>query len=225
MDMQPADDEVVAEIRGGNRASFEVLMRRYNQRLYRVARAIVGDDAEAEDVMQQGYVNAYLHLEQFAERALFSTWLIRIVINEALSRVKTAGRMQRLDDLSNGTGATIDRMRSPEPDPEQRAYSSELAQVIEKAVATLPDTFRGVFVLRDIEGMSTLETAECLGLNADTVKTRLHRARALLRRELTARVGASASAAFRFHASRCDRVVAAVFAGLEAAVGHAVVQR
>jgi RNA polymerase sigma-70 factor (ECF subfamily) len=108
-----------------------------------------------------------------------------------------------------------EQVRSPEQDPEQRAYGQELAHEIEGAVATLPDVFRGVFMLREVEGLSTLETAECLGLNEETVKTRLHRARAHLRRALTARIGESASTAFQFHAPRCDRVVRSVFARLK----------
>lgn len=215
MDGQMSDEELVCRIRTGDAALFEVVMRRYNQRLYRVARAIVKDDFEAEDVIQQAYVNAYRHLDQFADRAKFSTWLTRIAIHEALSRVRKAGRMERFDGLDE-EGSTMGRVRSPGPDPEQHAYSRELAEVIEAAVAALPETFRGVFMLREIEGLSTLETAECLGVNADTVKTRLHRARAQLRRELTARVGASASTAFQFHAVRCDRVVANVIGRLTA---------
>jgi RNA polymerase sigma-70 factor (ECF subfamily) len=210
-----SDDELVREIRDGNGACFEPLMRRYNQRLFRVARAIVRDDAEAEDVIQQAYVNAYLHLHQFADRARFSTWLTRIAIHEALGRLRKAGRMQRFDDV-DGEESAMERVRSPGQDPEERAYGHELATLIEQAISKLPGTFRGVFMLRDVEGLSTQETAECLGLNEDTVKTRLHRARAQLRRELTTQVGASASTAFQFDGGRCDRVVAAVMARLEA---------
>ncbi len=214
MDRQMSDEELVGGIRGGDMALFEVLMRRYNQRLYRVAIAIVKDAAEAEDVIQQAYINAYLHLAQFEDRAKFSTWLTRIAIHEALGRIRKSSRIERFEALADGEGTTMDRVRSPGMDPEQRAYNGELATLIESAVATLPDVFRGVFVLRDVEGLSTHETAECLGLNEDTVKTRLHRARAQMRRELTTRVGATAAAAFPFHAPRCDRVVAAVFARL-----------
>lgn len=207
------DDELVREIRQGNRSCFEPLMRRYNQRLFRVARAIVRNDAEAEDVIQQAYVNAYVHLDQFAERARFSTWLTRIAIHEALGRLRKAGRMPRYDEAP-GEESIMERVRSPGQNPEERAYHGELATLIEDAVSKLPGTFRGVFMLRDVEGLSTQETAECLGLNQDTVKTRLHRARAHLRRELTTRVGASASAAFQFRGARCDRVVAGVMARL-----------
>lgn len=209
------DDELVREVRRGNRSCFEPLMRRYNQRLFRVARAIVHNDAEAEDVIQQAYVNAYIHLDQFEERARFSTWLTRIAIHEALGRLRKAGRMPRYTE-ADGEEPIMERVRSPGPNPEERAYHHELAGLIEQAVSKLPGTFRGVFMLRDVEGMSTQETAECLGLNEDTVKTRLHRARAHLRRELATRVGASASSAFQFQGARCDRVVVGVMARLEA---------
>ena len=210
MSLQMSDEDLVQAVRGGNHACFEVLMRRYNQRLYRVARSIIHNDDEAEDVMQQAYINAYLHLGQFEDRAKFSTWLTRITIHEALSRIRKAGRLLQLEDRGEGGESVADRITSPGQDPEQAAYSGELAREIEGAVAELPDVFRGVFMLRDVEGLSTLETAECLGLNEDTVKTRLHRARAILRRELTARMGDAAATAFQFHAPRCDRVVMAV---------------
>ena len=210
MSLQMSDEDLVQAVRGGNHACFEVLMRRYNQRLYRVARSIIHNDDEAEDVMQQAYINAYLHLGQFEERAKFSTWLTRITIHEALSRVRKAGRLLQLEHRGEGGESVTDRITSPGQDPEQAAYSGELAREIEGAVAELPDVFRGVFMLRDVEGLSTLETAECLGLNEDTVKTRLHRARAILRRALTARMGDAAATAFQFHAPRCDRVVMAV---------------
>ena len=216
MDVWMSDEELVRAVREGNTSRFEVLMRRYNQRLYRVARAILHDEGEAEDVIQQTYINAYLHLEQFADRARFSTWLTRIAIHEALGRVRKASRMTRVEDLAHGEDFVAEPLRTPGPDPEQRAYTLELAAQIEAAVATLPDTFRGVFMLRDVEGLTTNETAACLGLNEVTVKTRLHRARALLRRALTMQLGAAASSAFQFHAPRCDRVVAGVFARLDA---------
>jgi RNA polymerase sigma-70 factor (ECF subfamily) len=214
MSLEMSDNDLVQGVRDGNHAYFEVLMRRYNQRLYRVARSIIHDDLEAEDVIQQAYINAYLHLAQFADRAKFSTWLTRIAIHEALSRVRKASRMLPLEDGGEGVESVADQITSPSQDPEQAAYGQELAREIERAVAQLPDAFRGVFMLREVEGLSTLETAECLGLNEDTVKTRLHRARALLRRELTARIGDSAARAFAFHAPRCDRVVATVCARL-----------
>ena len=202
-----SDEELVRRIRGGDTALFEVLMRRYNTRLYRVARGILKDDAEAEDVMQQAYVNAFTHLDQFADRAKFATWLTKIAVYEALARTRRAKRETTVNHDEGAEGTFMDRLPSPDRTPEATAYSRELGGLLESAVATLPETFRSVFVLRDVEGMSTGETAEVLGINEDTVKTRLFRARAALRRHLTAQMGFEAPAAFQFPATRCDRVV------------------
>ncbi|MCC7123773.1 MAG: RNA polymerase sigma factor [Acidobacteria bacterium] len=215
------DDDLVRRVRAGDGACFAVLVRRYNQRLFRTARSIVRDDDEAEDVIQQAYVNAYLHLDQFAERAQFSTWLTRIAIHEAWSRVRRQGRLRQLDPADD-EGQRMTLFTSPAQDPEARAYGRELAALMEHAIAALPEMFRTVFMLRDVEGLSTQETAACLGLNEITVKTRLHRARGRLRRTLTATVGASAASAFQFDGARCDRVVATVMTRLEALhVDHA----
>ena len=202
-----SDEELVRRIRGGDTALFEVLMRRYNTRLYRVARAILRDDAEAEDVMQQAYVNAYMQLEQFADRAKFATWLTKIAVYEALARTRRAKRETTVKADEGAEGTFMDRLPSPDRTPEAAAYGRELGGLLESAVGALPESFRSVFMLRDVEGMSTSETAESLGINEDTVKTRLFRARAQLRRLLTAQIGAEAPAAFQFPATRCDRVV------------------
>ncbi len=206
------DEEVVARVLAGDAALFEIIMRRYNQRLYRVARAILRDDDEAEDVMQDTYVRAFQHLSQFAGRAKFSTWLTRIAVHEALGRVRRRARFQDLDPMMESEGDHI--MASNEPDPEQQASTNELNRLLEAAVLALPQSYRAVLVLRDIEGMSTTETAAALDLTEENVKVRLHRGRALLRRELFARAGAAATGAFPFPATRCDRVVKAVFARL-----------
>ena len=204
------DEQVVAEVAAGHTALFEVLMRRHNERVYRAARAIVHDEREAEDVMQQAYVNAYAHLRQFDRRAKFSTWLTRIAINEALARVRKARKLSPFDDDEDAG-----RMASPAPpDPERMAFSAELRGLLELAVDALPDSSRAVFVLRQVEGLSTAETAEALELSEDVVRTRLSRARAAIRRDLYERAGLAASEAFRFLQPRCDRVVAAVFARL-----------
>lgn len=199
------DEEIIGRVLEGDHALFEVLMRRYNQRVYRAARAIVRDDGEAEDVMQSAYVHAYEHLAQFAGRATFSTWLTRIAVHEAFARVRRRGRFV---DLEEG----IPALPSPARGPEQRVADGELAKVLEAAVDELPDVYRCAFMLREIEGLSTAETAECLDIPAETVKTRLHRARGLLRRSLEVRLRDGATAVFEFGFSRCDRVVAAVLA-------------
>ena len=209
-----SDEEVVARVRGGEKELFEILMRRYNQRVYRAARGILGDDAEAEDVMQDAYVRAYTHLDQFAGNARFSTWLTRIAVYEALARARRRRRVVEIDAMPDLTRDNL--TRSEDRSPERRAIDRDLEAVLETAMQGLPDTYRPVVMLRDVEGMSTLETAECLGLSEPVVKTRLHRGRALLRREIAERAGALAGGAFAFHLSRCDRVVEAVLRRIEA---------
>lgn len=204
-----SDEEVVRRIRAGETALFEILMRRYNQRLYRVARAILRNDSEAEDVMQQAYVNAYVHLDQFAERASFSTWLTKIAAYEALARSRRRRATEPHRITESGDDPVKD-LQERAPDPEHRAYASELRMLLESAIDSVPDHHRIVFTLREIEGLSTAETAECLGISEDNVKTRLHRARTLLKIDLLARTGAATSSAFQFHLSRCNRVVAGV---------------
>jgi RNA polymerase sigma-70 factor, ECF subfamily len=205
-----SDAEIIQQVLAGNTALFELLMRRYNERIYRAARSIVRDEQEAEDVMQQAYVNAFTHLRQFNGSAQFSTWLTRIAINEALARVRRRGRYEALDDdLSN-----VEPFMStnPVPNPERQAFVGELRGLLEWAIDTLPDGMREVFVLRDVEGLSTAEVAESLEVSEDVVKTRLSRGRAALRRALLERTGASAPEAFRFYRPRCDRVVQQVLA-------------
>jgi RNA polymerase sigma-70 factor, ECF subfamily len=213
------DAEIVRRVCAGERALFEILMRRHNQRVYRAARAVVKDEAEVEDVMQQAYINAFTHLDQFEERSQFSTWLTRIALNEAFGRRR---KMQRDESMTathsiqdEDHGELMDTIASPRADPERQAYAQELSRVLEAAVDTLPETYRTVFMLRDIEGLSTSETGEGLGLGDEAVKTRLHRARTMIRRAVTAQIGAVAAGSFQFHAPRCDRVVAAVLARIE----------
>jgi RNA polymerase sigma-70 factor (ECF subfamily) len=205
-----SDEEVVSRVLQGQTALFEVLMRRHNERLYRAARAILRDDREAEDVMQQAYVNAYAHLRQFDGRAKFSTWLTKIAVHEAMARARKQGRYEPLE----GDSARMERFMpiSPGPDPEREAFGRELGALLEAAVDDLADGYREVFVLREIQEMSTSETAQVLGISEDLVKTRLSRAKAALRRGLLECAGLNAHTAFAFHQSRCDRIVAAVFA-------------
>lgn len=203
------DEEVVERVRAGETALFEVIMRRYNQRLYRVARSILGDGGEAEDVMQEAYVRAYLHLSQFEGRARFSTWLTKIAVHEALARLRNRQRFIEIDAASGSTeGNMTPRSRTPSPEEEMLTHTLQI--VLETAVDNLPDTYRSVFMLRDVEGMSTAETAESLDIREETVKVRLHRARALLRKEIYAQTGAATTAAFQFGQGRCDRLVSAV---------------
>ncbi len=211
-----SDEEIVAGVLDGHTALFEILMRRHNERVYRAARAILRDESEAEDVMQQAYVNAYAHLRQFDKRAQFSTWLTRIAINEALARVRRRRNHERVDDDTVDVESFMSRGEST--DPERQAAAGELRVVLEWAIDRLADGAREVFVLREVEGMSTAEVAAALDVSDDVVKTRLSRARAAIRRDLMARTGSSAPDVFRFYKPRCDRVVAQVLARIAGTV-------
>jgi len=206
-----SDAEVVARVLGGETNLFEIVMRRYNQRLYRVARAILRNDSEAEDVMQDAYVRAYEHLGQFAGRAKFSTWLTRIAVHEALMRRRRGNRYQELQPMSEREEDPMEAFPSMALNPEQQASTSQIRGLLEEAVEQLPDAYRAVFILRDVEEMNTIETAAVLNLTEENVKVRLHRARALLRKSLFAKAGMERKEAFSFHATRCDRVVKNVF--------------
>ena len=206
------DEEVVRRVLQGETALFELIMRRYNQRLYRVARAILRDDAEAEDVIQDAYVRAYEHLSQFAGRSQFATWLTRIAIHEALARTKSRRRTEQFgagdgnEDTVNGEAA----LEAHTLNPEQQLSVSELRRALEDAILSIPEQYRLVLMMRDVEQLNTEETAAALALTEENVKVRLHRARAMVRKNLFAQAGSEASRAFGFMGVRCDRVVARV---------------
>jgi len=203
-----SDQEVVRRVIEGEPALFEILMRRYNRRLFRVTRSIVTNELEAEDIVQDAYVRAYEHLNQLEGRARFSTWLTKIAIYEAYARVRRTD-YKKVDSISLLEGEGLD-VKSKGRDPEQQTYDGELKMVLEKAFDALPDDYRSVFMLREIEGLSTAEAAECLEISEENVKTRLHRARALLQRELYSLAATNENAAFQFLGDRCDRIVARV---------------
>lgn len=175
------DQETVNRVLAGDIQQFELLMRRYNQRLYRVARAILGNDADAEDAVQQASMNAYRQLRQFEGRAEFSTWLTRIVVYEALAR-----RRRRRARSTECLDTRLHDVVSGQHDPERLTYVTQLAALLQSAVETLPDSYRSVFVMREIEGLTTSETAQRLALTEDATKARLHRAKGVLRRRLAA---------------------------------------
>jgi len=211
-----SDEELAARVLAGDVNTYEVLMRRYNQRLYRVVRGIVGDPAEAEDIVQQAYVNAYLHLDQFGHRARFSTWLTKIAVYEALGRIRRRQRFPTVT-LELDEGHPMDdssKLAAPSPDPERQALTAELKTLLETSIDSLPDAYRSVFVMREVEGLSTADTAECLDVSEETIKTRLHRARAMLRDALYQRAGVATASVFELHLSRCDVIVAGVLARL-----------
>lgn len=200
------DLDVVQRIQQGELHLFELLMRRHNQRIFRVARAFVGDAEEAEDVMQEAYVRAFAALADFAGRARFLTWLVRITIHEAMARRRrrrggAAGEVEQLMDGARG--------------PDEAASSAEVRRLLEGAIARLDEPFRVVFVLRAIEQMPVAEVADCLQLDESTVKTRYFRARATLKGLLAQHAEALAPHLYSFHLQRCDRVVAGVLQRLQ----------
>ena len=206
------DEALIKRICAGETACFEVLMRRHNERIYRTVRAILGDDADVEDVMQQAYVSAYQHLDRFENRARFSTWMTRIAINEAYARLRKRHRTEPApweDDH-----AMADEPEAAGPSPEQIAARQEIHALLERAVDTLSVPNRTVFVMRAVEGLSTAETADCLKISEEAVKTRLHRANEALRQWLESQVGDAVQDTFRFYRPRCDAVVSQVMARL-----------
>lgn len=204
------DEEVVERVSAGETALFEVIMRRYNQRIYRVTRSMLGNDGEAEEVTQEAYVRAYMHLSQFDGRAKFSTWLTKIAVHEALARLHKRRRFVEIDAMSGSMEGGMS-LESKMPSPEQEVLTQTLKVALESAIDRLPQVYRSVFMLREIEQMGTTETAECLEISEGSVKIRLHRARALLRKEIYAQTGAATASAFHFDGARCDRIVANVF--------------
>ncbi|MBZ5724504.1 MAG: RNA polymerase sigma factor [Acidobacteriia bacterium] len=205
-----SDEEIVGRVRAGETRLYELLMRRYNQRLYRTIRSVISSDVDAEDVLQEAWVRAYEHLEQFAGRAAFSTWVTKIALYEAFGRARKGKRLQALEDDDGEIMAEARQGMTNADDPEKQAMRDELGQVLQSAVDGLPETYRSVFVLREVEQLSTVETAQCLSLSEEAVKTRLHRSRALLRRDLETRMGPAVVETYAFMGHRCDRVVATV---------------
>jgi RNA polymerase sigma-70 factor (ECF subfamily) len=217
---QPADDQpsplpdeaLVAQARGGDLVAFELLMRRHNQRVYRVVRSVLRNPAEIEDAIQQAYLSAFAHLDQFKGTAGWSTWLCRIAFNEALGRLRSRGRFVSIDEVSEGVMS--ETWMTSASDPERAAANHELAQVVEQAIDGLPDIYRAVLIMREIEGMTTAEVADVLDVADEVVKTRLHRARTALRSVVEQRIGQQLKDAYAFGNERCDRVVAGVLARL-----------
>ena len=209
------DEEIVGRVRAGEHRLFELLMRRHNRQIYRAARAVVHDESETEEVMQDAYVRAFEHLREFEGRSRFSTWLTRIALHEAFARSR---RRKRFEALDSSTG-NLEMRPAPGRDPEQQTSDSEMRGLLETAVEALPENYRVVFILREVEGMKGAEVAECLGLREATVKTRLFRARARLQNLLTASGGSGVHALYGFHLSRCDRIVATVLYRIDAPPG------
>lgn len=212
------DGELVSRARQGDAAAFREIIRRNNRHLFRAARSVLRDDAEAEDAVQDAYLHAFQALAGFRGDASLSTWLTRIARNEALGRLRRRRSTTELDAIEaaqQGQGASI--LMFPTAlggDPESIAARREIRRLLESAIDDLPDVFRPVLVARDVDGMSVEETAEILGIRPETVRTRLHRARRMLRAALDQRLGDTMRHAFPFDGARCERMTAVVLAKL-----------
>jgi RNA polymerase sigma-70 factor, ECF subfamily len=211
------DAELVGRIAGHDQAALEVLMRRHNGKLFRVARAILKDDAEAEDALQDAYLDAYRHLDDFRGGARLSTWLTRIVINQALMRLRKHRRDRIVVPFGDGRATEPDQAEADMADersesPPGATLRAEIRRALERRIDELPTAFRTVFVMREVEDMTVDETAECLSIPAATVRTRLFRARALLREALVRDMDMATVDVFGFAGERCDRIVAGVLA-------------
>jgi RNA polymerase sigma-70 factor (ECF subfamily) len=207
------DAELVARARDRDEAEIRAIMQANNRRLYRIARGILRNDGEAEDVVQETYVRAFTHLESFRGDSSFATWLGRIAINEALDRLRRQRPSVELTTLEPGfLEAQVIQfpVSASSEDPERTMAQCEIQKVVEHAIDDLPEAFRIVFITRVIEGMNVEETAEILGLKPETVKTRLHRARAMLRDNVEKKIGPVVMEASPFAGKRCERLTDAV---------------
>jgi RNA polymerase sigma-70 factor (ECF subfamily) len=211
-----SDTDLVVHARTGDEMAIRVLVQRHNRRLFRSARAIVRDDAEAEDIVQATYVHAFTHLDKFRDEAQLSTWLTRIALNEALGRIRRRRPNVGLEEIGmtaeSGPGELL---QFPTPfsvaDPEAEFSRGETRRLLERTVDGLPDEFRAIFVLRDVEGMSTEEAASYLGIRPETAKTRLHRARKMMRTAIEKQLAGAFTQLFPFDGAQCramaDRVI------------------
>ncbi len=213
------ESELVALAQRGEREAFRHLMQRSNQRLFRIARSVVGEDAEAEDVVQEAYALAFAKLSAFRGDASLATWLTRIVLNEAYGRLRRRRGSVDIDAVAESQLADPRVVAFPSrfggEDPAAAASRAQVRRLLEEAIDALPEAFRVVFIMRDVEGCPIEETAAALGIRAETVKTRLHRARRLLRGALQDSLAGALADAFPFLGPRCARMTEAVLARLE----------
>jgi RNA polymerase sigma-70 factor (ECF subfamily) len=205
-------DDLVTRARARDEAAIRSIMQANNRRLYRLARGILRNDSEAEDVVQETYVRAFTHLDSFRGDSSLATWLARIAMNEALGRLRSQRPAVELASLPSGAieAQIIQFPRSASIDPEQTMAQREIQNVVEHAIDELPEPFRLVFMTRVVEGMNVEETAEILNLKPETVKTRLHRARTMLRENVERKIGPVVMEAFPFAGRRCERLTEAV---------------
>ena len=211
------DEDLIGRLRQGEAAAFCALMQRHNQRLFRLARSVLRHPSDAEDAVQDAYVLAFTHLDQFREASSVATWLGRIVLNQALRRLRQRDAMtgfDRSDDLPDPTRSAPVILFPGAPQvpatPEEEAARAQIRRVLERAIDELPDKFRLVFVLREIEQLSVEETASWLDIPTETVKTRLHRARRRLGRSLRQQLSPTLIGVFPFAGERCARIIARV---------------
>ena len=213
-----SDADLAHRISAGDAVAFESMMRRYNRSLFRAARSITRDDAEAEDALQDAYLLAYRNMHKYRGESSLSTWLTRIVINEAIVRSRKNSRRAEIIQLAGDDEtytATEDAVEEKGPEqPEQTAMRNDARRMLEKKIDALPETFRTVFVLRAVEELSVEETASCLGIPEATVRTRFFRARSMLRESLSREFDFALEGAFGFDGARCDRIVARTLARL-----------
>jgi len=209
----PDDLELARRALARDGDAFRTIMTTHNQRLYRLARGVVRNNSEAEDIVQEAYVSAFAHLASFRGKSSLATWLSRIVLNEALGRLR---RTRRAPDLAQSGDLSAEAQIIQFPrntatsDPERTMAQRQILQLVERATDNLPDVYRTVFVARVIEGLSIDETAQLLGIRPETVKTRLHRARARVRKQLDEQIGPVLMDAFPFAGQRCERLTTAV---------------
>jgi len=208
-----SDHEIITRILHGEKNLYSLIVRRYNQRLYRVAMSIINDDAEVEDVMQVAYINAYENLGKFAFKASFSTWLTRILINESLLRLKKRGKSINMNDDTMDK-EIYQQHKIEVQTPVAKMLNSELKFALEEAIRQLPEKYRAVFIMREIEDMNVAETQACLDISEANVKVRLNRAKALLKDSLSQFY--KKEDILHFHLTRCDRVIEGVMKGIEA---------
>jgi RNA polymerase sigma-70 factor (ECF subfamily) len=225
VDPRIGDADLAALVAARDETAIRFLMRRHNRMLYRTARSILKDDAEAEDALQEAYMKAIRAMETFRGDAKLSTWLVRIVANEALARLRKTRRGAEVIALGEDVEAAQDREENMETsndnEPEREALRAEARRIIEKRIDELPENFRSVFMLRAVEEMSVEEVAAALDIPEATVRSRLFRARALMRTALSHDLDAAMEGAFSFDGARCDRIVENVVARLAAAEGFA----
>jgi RNA polymerase sigma-70 factor (ECF subfamily) len=219
--LEAADDHaLIAGVRRGDAGAFEALMRRYNRRLYRTARAILKDDGAAEDALQEAYVAAYRHLPEFRGDAQLATWLTRIVVNQALQALRKRRRDEVVVLFEEPTDeAREEPFSAAQPSagtPEAAMMRTELRHLIERKIDDLPDGYRTVFMLREVEDLTVEETATALGIPEATVRSRLFRAKARLREALAQEMDIATQNVFGFDGARCDRIVRSVLARLDA---------